>query len=161
MFAVPVIHPAFTFRRPTELGPLAAHVAGFVTRGVYGFPPMPLVYRDPPLPVLQRFLARCVKADKPIGVDVECAPPYGGKKELALLPGWARLRAFGVGADLRGRTSRGVEYVGVGLSWYYEPSWAIWRLFKEICMDRSLCKVFTNGWSFDIPLLKRYGVICK
>lgn len=152
MWIVPVHHPAFTFRQPNMLGPLEAHVHGFVKRLVEGFPPEPILHENPSVFIFQKFIADVAKARRGIGVDVEAAPPMNGRKEWAVMPQLARLRAFGVGADIG---------PGVGLSWNYPAPDPVWKLFKKVCEDRKIVKVFANGYAYDIPLLKRYGVIVK
>lgn len=142
MFAVPVMHPAFTFRQPAALGPLSAHVQGFVARSLHGLPPAPKLELDPPASRLTWLINQCLKKKKGLAVDVETG-------EYGKLPGFAKLRAIGVGADLGN---------GIGLSWFYPCRRSVWMEFKRACEMPELVKVFTNGYAYDIPVLRRYGI---
>lgn len=150
MWAVPVLHPAFTFRQPMALGPLQAHVNGFVWRGVRGFEKPPRLEENPTASRLRWLVNECKKQKTGLAVDIESAPPGKEHPSWALLPGFARLRAFGVGAAIG---------PGIGLSWEYPViDFDVWRAFREACADTKLVKVYCNGYAFDIPMLARYGV---
>lgn len=140
-WAVPVIHPAYTFRQPEMLGPLSAHLSGFVRRLAKGFDPPPLLLSNPPPSRLQWLLRECQQRKLELAVDVECGR-YG------LLPGYAELRAVGVGADLD---------QGVGLSWSWPLPPAIRELLRKAFLS-SLPKVLCNGRHYDLPVLARYGM---
>jgi hypothetical protein len=161
VWCVPVIHPAYTFRQPTMLGPLSAHVNGFVSRLVRGFPPEPLIYRDATISQFQWFMTQVLRRKLDVAVDVETMAPRGAREEWGLLPSYAMLRAFGVGADFNGRRANGTAFEGVGLSWFWPAPSPVWKMFKEVCADVGISKVFCNGIAYDVPLLKRYQVVCR
>lgn len=149
MFAMHVLSPGVTFQSPDQLGPLESHVEGFVKVGRQGPPPRPLLYSEPHVAELQRLAEACRKHRLCLAVDVESRPPRTGKAEWALLPGFAELRAFGVGAAFGN---------GVGMSWMYPASTTVWAEFKRLMADKTIGKVLMNGHSYDLPLLERYGV---
>ena len=150
MWALPVLHPAYTFRQPAALGPLAAHVEGFVKRVARGFGPTPKLYENPSVGRLRALVAACKRRKLPLSVDVESAPPKIGRPEWALLPAYARLRAVGCGAAIG---------PGIGLSWFFPCNSLVWAEFKRALADPTLAKLFANGFMYDIPILERYG--CK
>lgn len=152
MWAVPVMHPSYTFRQPMALGPLEAHIHGFIARLAKGIPPKPKLLVNPPLSVLQDLVFQCLQRRLALGVDIETSPPKGGRREWALLPGFARLRIIGVGAALG---------PGVGLSWRYPCKPLIWMELKRAFANPKLVKVTCNGIGYDIPILKRYGMEFK
>jgi DNA polymerase I-like protein with 3'-5' exonuclease and polymerase domains len=157
MWFLPVMHPAYTFRQPEGLGPLTAHFEGFVRRLLVGFPDPPLLLSDPPVERLKWMVAECKRRRIGLAVDIEARPPDRGPKEWALLPRWTKLRAFGVGIDIKHVDSRGKKHHGIGLSWYFPAHPLIWGEFKRAMADPGLVKVFCNGWMFDIPALERHG----
>lgn len=158
MWAVPVIHPAATFpgRNPTALGPLEAHVNGFIRRVIEGFPPDPWIWKEPDLPRLDWFLQRCRKDNLGIGTDIETRPPRGGRPEWAKLASLAELRVVGVGANIDGLRPNGDPFEGLGLSWFWPMKSAIYFRLRDMLADYGIRKVFCNGWAFDIPVLERY-----
>lgn len=162
MWMVPVVHPAFTFRQVMTLGPLIAHVSGFIGRLKDGFPPPPILLADPPVTELRKLIAECRRRKLGIAVDVESKPPakwrgpvvgYWKDKtpptEWALLPGYAELRALGAGADIG---------PGIGLSWFYPVPSNVWEEFKAMLEDPTIIKIGMNSIYYDWPLLKRYGM---
>jgi len=146
MLVTPV---GYTFANPDLLGPLEAHVEGFVKMGVEGVPKRPLLYVSPHAATLERVAAVCREKRIALAVDVETSPPDQGKSEWALLPGYAKLRAFGVGIALGS---------GIGLSWMYPAPVNVWSEFKRLMADPRIPKVWCNGISYDMPILERYGV---
>lgn len=160
MWAVPTIHPAATFRSPTQLGPLMAHVQGFIERGALGFEDPPRLEENPSLERLIWLEKKARKFGLPLSVDVESAPPEVGRKEWALLPQYAQLRVVGVGIDYRYRDTTGKIWDGVGLSWFFTSmSSRVWRYYRQLMADPTIPKVFVNGQAFDVPMLERHG--CK
>lgn len=143
MWVVPAIHPAATFRQPGQLGPLKAHIAGFVRRTLTGEPAskLPRVSVNPPLSELLRLLDAARHHRLPLSVDVETGQ-HGN------LASHARLRAIGVGID---------HGAGLGMSWAWQPGPAIIRELAAAFADPKLIKLFVNGWAYDIPILTRYG----
>lgn len=141
MFIVPVIHPAFTFRQPMTLGPLSAHVDGFVKRLVTGLGTPPRLLTNPSWEVMRDFIGTARTQRIPAAIDVECG-------EYGLLPGFAHLTAIGVGI---------AAGPGLGLSWSWPTHPKTKLLFRDLLADPSIIKVFMNGYSYDIPVLTRYG----
>jgi len=156
MWGVPVIHPAFTFRQPEQLGPLQAHIVGFVKRGLSGFDLPPLIYSDPPLERLEWLERIARKHGLPLSVDVESAPPDNGPDEWAKLPMYAKLRVVGIGIDCKVKVDNQL-YHGIGLSWFFPMKRIIWERIKELMADPSIGKLFVNGFAYDAPILERYG----
>jgi len=145
----PVIHPAATFRQPDALPPLQAHVSGYVHRLTHGFGRQPALRINPGVEELRALVSACRMHRKALAVDVESMPPPGGPKRWALLPGFARLRAIGVGADVR---------YGVGLSWEWPiPVAGVLPLLREVFADSGFPKVLCKGYYYDVPLLERHG----
>lgn len=157
-WAVPVIHPAATFRTPTQLGPLMAHIEGFIRRGAFGFTPLPKLLEDPPLKALQKLERIARKRGLPLSIDVEASPPKNGRKEWALLPMYARLRTVGIGIDYPHKDKDGKQWDGLGLSWFFPLDKRVWRYILKLFADPSLEKVCMNGFSYDVPMLERHGV---
>lgn len=153
MWAVPVLHPAFTFRQPMQLGTLEAHIHGFLRRIINGFPAEPVLYSNPSVEKLDWIITQCKKRKIALNVDVEAARPKVGPAEWAKLPMYGRLRAFGVGAFWGGMV--------YAMSWYYPSDMAVWRRFREGMADKGLIKGFCNGDAYDIPMLGRYGAYVK
>lgn len=134
---VPVIHPAATFRSPASLGPLIAHVEGFLGRALGGATPAPKIYVEPPAGTLAKLLKE--HEGHPLSVDVETG-------RFGLMPGFAELRAIGIGWATGD---------GVGCSWAWPLKADILRLLKDALRTREL--LFMNGLSYDMPILRRYG----
>lgn len=149
----PVVHPASTFRQPAALGPLAAHIDGFVQRLKDGLPPPPVLIDNATAVQLRRLVDMCKAAHVGLAVDVETMPPKKGRDAWAKLPRFAELRAFGVGAAIGKR--------GIGYSWFFPAPPNVWAEFKRAMADEKLIKVGMNLWHFDKPLLERYGVTIK
>lgn len=150
VWAVPVSHPAASLpgRQPALIGPLSAHFNGFVRRVVDGFPPDPVVKRDPKLSELKLLIGIARRKKLALSIDVESSPPDNGPKEQAKLPMLAQLRAVGVGID---------DGSGLGLSWFWPMPRDTWECFKAMCADSKLTKLFMNGDAYDIPILERHG----
>jgi hypothetical protein len=150
LIVVPVQHPAFTFRVPEMLGPLEAHVTGFVDRFANGFEPDPKVELNPTVERLCEMITLAVEHELPLSTDVEAKPPDNGPKEWAKLPAFAELRMVGVGIDLpTGRWA---------LNWFWpirQPR--VWELFCQAMANPLIPKLFVNGDAYDIPMLERYG----
>lgn len=123
------------------LGPLEAHVEGFVTRIAHGLGRPPDLHVEASWEQLRDFIGAVRVAKVPVAVDVECGQ-YG------LLPGFAHLTAIGLGAAVGS---------GLGFSWSWPPHPKTMLLIRDLLIDRSIIKVFMNGWSYDIPVLSRYG----
>lgn len=157
-WAVPVIHPAATFRAANQLGPLVAHVEGFLRRGLYGFEDPPKLEANPSLQRLNWLAKKALKLGRPLSIDVEAAPPDVGRKEWALLPMYARLRVVGVGIDYKYTDRDGNKWDGVGLSWFYPVPAHIWRRIRQLMADPKYQKLAMNGTSYDMPMLERHGV---
>ncbi len=149
LFSVPVTHPGFTFAVPQQLGPTQAHILGFAKRIHLGMPPKPKVELSPSVQRLEWLVAQCKARKIALSIDIESLPPSYDRPELAKIAKFAKLRAFGFGADIG---------PGIGMSWFFPCHPSIWAGFKKAMADRKLIKVFCNGISYDIPVLKRYGV---
>ncbi|UOF77407.1 DNA polymerase [Caudoviricetes sp.] len=128
------------------LGPLTAHVSGFVQQTLTtGVAPRPKVRVNPDIKALRYILLLCRKYKQPLSVDVETGK-YGN------LSRYAHLRAVGVGVD------RGI---GEACSWKWPMPYRVMFELGDALKDPSLPKLFVNGWSYDIPILRRYGFKVK
>lgn len=139
---IPVTHPATTFRMPASLGPLAAHVENFLICLVNGRPDLPKLQVNPPASTFREFLQTAKAKRLPIAVDVETG-------RWGLLPGFAHLRAIGVGI---------ADGPGWGLSWNWKTMpGTVKSLLRDCLADKKVLKVFQNGDGYDIPILQRHG----
>lgn len=141
MWAVPVLHPAATFRSALSLGPFQAHVAGFLKRGLQGFPRVPKVERYGNASRIRWLVGECLRLKRALAVDVETG-------EWGHLPGFAELRAIGIGADIE---------EGIGMSWTWPMHPEICATLKGALANPELVKTGLNLWGYDIPVLRRYG----
>lgn len=135
------VHPAATFRQVMLLNPLSAHIENFVQAGLEPWGPGPRVDVNPAPALLRALLQRAREERLPIAVDVESG-------FMGLLPGFARLRAVGVGI---------ASGAGWGMSWSWPMRADVRSILKAAFADPQLVKVFQNGIGYDIPILSRYG----
>lgn len=142
MFFVPVIHPAATFRQPTAIGPLSAHVENFLHLVLNGPPPRPKLEKNPSWKRLSELLRIAKKHRLAIAVDVETGR-YGH------MAAFAELKIIGIGIDYK---------AGWGMSWDYSKMPSATRLLLlRAFADPKTVKVLMNGFGYDTVVLQRYG----
>ncbi len=141
MLFIPVYHPKRAFTRPADLGPLTAHVSGYVRRVLFGLPRAPTLEVQPNVERLRWLVKECLRRKLPLAVDVETGA-HG------LLPKFAKLTAIGVGADIDN---------GVGLSWSWPPPPPVLTELRRALANAALAKVGMNARHYDWPILRRYG----
>lgn len=147
-------HPAstFPFRSPTNMGPLMVDMKRWadLARGHLRPYPDPVLLlsieqpEDRMLAAVRGLHARALQGTH-VAVDIETAGAEG-EPWRALQPDRAALRTLGMGTiDL-----------GVSIAW--PPSADIREACRALLADPRAAKVFHNGLSFDIPVLRRHGL---
>jgi hypothetical protein len=139
-------HPTFAaFYNPYEWGVFCLDVDRFarMIRGELRPGPVRLITEPTPEDV-RRLLKDSRGA---LALDIETAPqlpekPWTGKDPLR-----AKLKTVGLGCE-----EWGLSY------WWGAKKGVMERVLKDVLEDESVTKVLMNGWWFDLPVLKRYGI---
>lgn len=89
-----------------------------------------------------------------VAVDIETAPDAKSRPWTGKDPTRALLRTIGFGHDGKGNPKK-AEACSV---WWATASAEIKAFIWQFLRDKSITKVFHNGWWFDIRVLRRYGM---
>jgi uracil-DNA glycosylase family 4 len=92
-------------------------------------------------------VARLLKEGLPVAVDIETAPAKGMGSHTGKMPGLCRLKTVGLGN----------KHWGLSI-WWPTANLFLKTSVKVALLDERILKVFQNGYYFDIPVLKRYGL---
>lgn len=138
-------HPTYAFfHNPWELAPFLIDLERFSRLIKGGIRPGPkLLLTDPSVADLNRL----VNTSKWLACDIETAPRNKGEPWTGKSPLLAKLKSIGFG-----NTEWGVAI------WWATASVFMKARVRLLLQDKAYTKVFHNGWYFDVPVLRRYGM---
>lgn len=139
-------HPTYAFfHNPWEAGVFTIDLDRFARMIRGQLRPGPeLLLTDPSVADVNRLIAEKL----PIAVDIETAPAKGDESgHTGKMPGLCRLKTVGMGNKKWGLSI-----------WWPTANVFLKTRVRLFLADKGQLKLFHNGYYFDIPVLKRYGM---
>lgn len=146
-------HPSLAFfHNPYERGNFEVDLDRFsrLIKGKLEAPPVRLNI-NPKARHVRELVREAARLGEPLSCDIESLPERGDYEGYtAKDPGRARLHLLGFGVTTQALC---IEW-GNGTS-------PVEREAAKILANPKITKVFQNGWFYDIPILRRYGLCVK